>query len=96
MNIGENLKKIREKKGYSQEMTANSLGVSYGTYHKIEKGKADIKFSLLEKFAEIMEIPLLELIPKHHIEYFYKRSLELSAQLDDIKSFLSLFRRQEQ
>jgi len=47
---------------------AYNIGVSYGTYHNIEKGKADIRFSVLEKCAETLEVPLLELLPQESTE----------------------------
>lgn len=63
MKIAEKLRKCREDKGYSQESMAYSIGISYVTYHNIEKGKTDIRFSILEKCAEILDIPLVDLLP---------------------------------
>lgn len=68
MEIAEKLRKIREKKGYSQEAMAYNIGVSYVTYHNIEKGKTDIRFSILLKCAEALEVPLLELLPEHYTD----------------------------
>lgn len=71
MKIADKLRIHREKKGYSQESMALSIGLSYVTYHNIENGKIDIRFSKLEKCAEVLEIPLLKLIPDKHL-LFYK------------------------
>lgn len=49
---------------------AYSIGVSYVTYHNIEKGKSDIKFSVLENCAEILGIHLIELLPDHLINSY--------------------------
>ena len=68
MKIADKLKKIREEKGYSQEALAHNIGVSYVTYHNMEHGKIDIRFSVLEKCAEALEVPLLELLPEHYTD----------------------------
>lgn len=70
MKIADKLRRQREKKGYSQESMALSLGISYVTYHNIEKGKMDIKFSKLEKCAEVLNVHLLELLPDSHINSY--------------------------
>lgn len=66
MKIADKLRKQREKKGYSQESMAYSIGVTYVTYHNIENGKTDIKFSLLEKCAKALEVHLIDLLPDVH------------------------------
>ncbi len=76
MKIAEKLRKHREKKGYSQESMAYSIGVSYVTYHNMEKGKSDIRFSILEKCAGVLEIPLLDLLPDCHTDYCKQKSLK--------------------
>lgn len=68
MKIAEKLRKIREKKGYPQEVMAHNIGVSYVTNHNMEHGKIDIRFSVLEKCAEALEVPLLELLPEHYTD----------------------------
>lgn len=69
MKIADKLRKIREQRGYSQECMAYTIGVSYGTYHSIEKGKTDIRFSTLEKCAQALDISLLDLLPDYHVNF---------------------------
>lgn len=66
MKIADKLRILRLRKGISQEAMAMNLGVSYGTYHSIENDKTDIRFSLLEKCAEVLEVSIIELLPDKH------------------------------
>lgn len=84
MKIADKLRKQREKKGYSQESMALSIGISYGTYHNLEKGRTDIKFSILEKCAEIFEIHLIELLPDDYITSY--RNIIEAEEKDNITS----------
>ena len=42
MNIGENIKKLREQKGLQQKQLALEVGIPYTSYNKIETGARDI------------------------------------------------------
>lgn len=68
MKLTEKLRRYREEKGYSQQAMAHNIGVSYGTYNNIENERTDIRFSLLKKCAETLNISLLELLPDEHKE----------------------------
>lgn len=51
IKMGESLKEIREKKGYSQEKLAEIMQVSRSTISKIENGKFAISIDYLVKFG---------------------------------------------
>lgn len=51
IKMGESLKEIREKKGYSQENLAEIMKVSRSTISKIENGKFAISIDYLVKFS---------------------------------------------
>lgn len=53
--IGENIRIIREMKGYSQEYMAAMLDMSQSGYSKIEIGSSQISIPKLEKIASILE-----------------------------------------
>jgi transcriptional regulator with XRE-family HTH domain len=51
LKMGETLKRIREKKGYSQEQLAEIMHISRTTISKIENGKFAISIDYLVKFG---------------------------------------------
>lgn len=51
LKMGETLKGIREKKGYSQEQLAEIMQISRSTISKIENGKFAISIDYLVKFG---------------------------------------------
>jgi transcriptional regulator with XRE-family HTH domain len=51
INISYELRKYREKKGFSQEHLATLMGISRATISKIENGKFAISIDYLAKFA---------------------------------------------
>ena len=62
MNIGNNIKKIRELKNLSQNYMAEQLEVSQKTYSNIENSGNDISFALVEKIATIFKISVKKVI----------------------------------
>lgn len=59
MGVGHTLKKIREKNGLTQEQFADKIGVKRTTYISYENSKTSPGFELIEKIAQIFDIPLL-------------------------------------
>lgn len=62
MNIGKNIRHIRELKNKNQSFVAEHLGMSLGGYSKIETGQSDVSFSKLVKIAEVLETDLNTLL----------------------------------
>lgn len=62
LKMGESLKGIREKKGYSQEQLAEIMQISRSTISKIENGKFAISIDYLVKFGKYLnfEIDFIE------------------------------------
>ncbi len=56
MDIGDNLRKIRELKGYSQDYMAKALEISQRNYCRIEKNEIELSLSKLNKISEILEV----------------------------------------
>ncbi len=96
MSVNEKIRLIRETKGLTQEQVAEKLGVSPSVYGDIERGDNDPKLSKLEKIAEILEMPLSDLIDssdkgtlninfnkqgKHYNVYLGSSNAELEKQL---------------
>ena len=60
--MGENLRKARTARGMTMTELAKRLEISLPAYRKIESGQTRIINSHYEKCAEILGIPLIELI----------------------------------
>ena len=55
LRIGDNIREIREKKGYSQEQLAEIMNVSRTTISKIENGKFNFSIDYLSKFSWFLD-----------------------------------------
>ena len=54
-NIGLNIRKLREKKGFSQEFVADKLGINQSSYGKLERDISNITLDRLYKISDILE-----------------------------------------
>ena len=62
MHIGNNIKKIRELKGYDQKYMAKQLGVSQSYYSKLESKEENITVEQVNKVANVLEVSLFDLL----------------------------------
>lgn len=56
MNIGERIKILREKSGYTQNALADKAGVSQTHLRRVELGQADITVGHLQLVCDALEI----------------------------------------
>jgi transcriptional regulator with XRE-family HTH domain len=56
MNVGYNIKRIREIKGFSQKAVADSLGMSETGYGNIERGETEVKEKRLQQIADVLGV----------------------------------------
>lgn len=85
MSVNENIRSIREAKGFTQEQVAEKLGICVNSYGDIERGDTDIKLSRLEKIAEALEIrlsALFELNEKSSVNIAYKKNKDCNWYLN--------------
>jgi DNA-binding XRE family transcriptional regulator len=61
MNIGDNLKVIRNRNNVSQQEIADFLGIDRKTYVSWEAGTVDIKSSYLPKLAKFLHVEINDL-----------------------------------
>ncbi|MCL2329412.1 MAG: helix-turn-helix domain-containing protein [Bacteroidetes bacterium] len=61
MNVGDNLRILRNKNNVSQQDVADYLGVDRKTYISWEAGSADIKSSYIPKLAEFLHVEINDL-----------------------------------
>lgn len=56
MNIGDRIKNLREKSGYTQNALADKAGVSQTHLRRVELGQADITVGHLQLVCDALEI----------------------------------------
>ncbi len=62
MEIGTNVRKIRELKGFSQDYMASQLKISQRQYCRIEKDETELTLSKLESIGNILEVSSQQLL----------------------------------
>jgi len=80
----ENIKKIRESKGYSQEYMAKKLGIATVNYGKIERGITHMTIEKLRSISDILE---------KNITYMLENSINSS---EESTGSMKLLERQKQ
>ncbi len=58
MNIGDRIRSLREKSGYTQNALAERAGISQTHLRRVELGQADITVRLLQVVCDTLEISL--------------------------------------
>lgn len=61
-SLGEKIRQIRQKNGFSQENMADMLGISTTAYGDIERNKTDLTVNRAKEIAKILNISYLELL----------------------------------
>ena len=61
MNVGDNLRIMRNKKKFSQQDIADYLGIERRTYMSWESGETDVKSSYIPKLAEFLQVKIKDL-----------------------------------
>lgn len=62
MNIGDNVKKFRELKGFTREQMADYLNLSVSAYGNIERNKTDLTISRIQQIAEVLEVDMSQIL----------------------------------
>ncbi|WP_310557272.1 helix-turn-helix domain-containing protein [Flavobacterium sp.] len=62
MDIGKNIKKIREQKGMMQKEIASIANMQASNYSKIESGQRDISVEALDKISKLFGMTVDEII----------------------------------
>ena len=58
LKMGQNIREIREKRGYSQDELAEIMEVNRSTISKIENGKFSFSIDYLSKFSFFLDFDL--------------------------------------
>jgi transcriptional regulator with XRE-family HTH domain len=59
--FGQNLKKVREKKGFSLRGLADQADVDFSQIHRIEKGETNPSIGIIKAIADVMNIKVAKL-----------------------------------
>ena len=60
--LSDNIKNLRKQKGYTQETLAQALNIVRQTVSKWENGYSVPDADMLEKLAEVFEVPVTDLL----------------------------------
>ena len=60
--VGENIKRLRRKNGWSQAEAARKIDISIPAFSKIETGITDMNMSRLLQVAELLSVSVYELM----------------------------------
>ncbi len=66
--VGDFIKKMRELKGLSQKQVALASKMDPAHYSRIENGKTDPSFSVVERIANVLEVDLNELFSANELK----------------------------
>jgi transcriptional regulator with XRE-family HTH domain len=80
--IGEKIRKIREFRGYSQEVVAENLGISQPAYSKIETSGTEITFTPFKSWQPYLRLKLMNLF------LLMKNMLSLTLSMKILKAIL--------
>ncbi len=62
MKVGQQIKKMRELRNFTQDFVAEQVGISQAAYSDIEKDKTDVSLSRLSKIAKVLDVTLADII----------------------------------
>lgn len=85
MDVGKNIKQIRELKNFTQAYMADQLKMSIGGYSKIESGQTDVAFSKIQQITEILETDLSTLLnfdPKNIFNQCHNNNSVITGIID--------------
>lgn len=76
IDIGNTLRRYRDKYNYTQQYVADIIGISRVAYRKWENNEVDFAISQLGKVAELYEISIPEIIIQSDFQKEQKISLK--------------------
>ena len=85
--VGEEVRRLRQAKGWTQEQLAVYAGSSQPTVNLLEAGKRNPSASTLEKLARALEVEVVDLFPKPPT---LQPSLEDAAQSEALQEALAV------
>ncbi|CAM4411905.1 helix-turn-helix domain-containing protein [Paenibacillus tarimensis] len=69
MNIGSRIAKLREQRGWTQEQTSSSLGISRAALSHYEKNRREPDTETLTKFADLFKVSIDYLVGRTELPH---------------------------
>lgn len=92
IQVTENIRKIREGKGYSQQYLAMKLKISQQYYQQIESGNKNLTLEKMESIADILDVPINSFLETENDILKEKTKMEkLLAEVSSLKDLLYNF-----
>jgi len=85
-NAGLIIRKLREKKGFSQEYVAEKLNINQSTYGKLERDVSNITLDRLYKIADILEEDITTLLDIGKKNIFSNQSNQGNGYVETINN----------
>lgn len=85
--IGENIRILREIKGYKQDYMAMMLDMSQSGYAKLESGKSSITIQKLTEISKILEVDLKDLINSSQSNYYFLQNNHVANAHQNVENF---------
>jgi transcriptional regulator with XRE-family HTH domain len=60
--FGRNVRRVRKERGLSQEVLADEVGLAVTYVGQIERGQRNPTLDVVERFAEVLGVPALNLL----------------------------------
>lgn len=79
----ENIRKIRESMGYTQEVLAEKLHVTQASYARFERGATKTDLGMVQSVADFFSMSLIDVItyPKKYIDSDYINNLDSKKEI---------------
>lgn len=94
MNIGEKIKEMRKRSGYTQKQLAEESGLSEISIKKYETGKVNPKYDSLEKICNVLEIDMKEALSDKNISVSINEDGEIvvkDVSKDSVFEYIQLY-----
>ena len=82
LKLGENIKRLREFRGYSQDYMAAQLDISQKTYSNIEADRGKVNKGQIEHIAEVLNVDPLYLLTYDHRIVFQNENCEQTGMFN--------------
>lgn len=83
IQVGNQIRKYREKRGLSQKAVAQLTGIPYSTYSNYENNNREPNIEQLQKIAEVLQVPVINFTHTGYVMGLKEE--ELRAGLDGMK-----------
>ena len=86
-SLKENIRRIRESLGMTQEEFAQELGIDASTYWRLEEGKTRLISPYLYKIAEFARMETADLIAGKDLNKILEESADIKEKLESQREF---------